>query len=226
MEQPPVGVEQHIPLVVLLACGGVARNLRHREAHSLAAHRPGEQGALRGIDRIRGHVDEFDAGGGQAEGIVGHRQIDAARHRLQQEADAGNRGIDILRRGAEHEGGGLRLAGRDGTARDRIGETAVGHELPGVEERQQRIELALSVPVAPAVEILELLPAAADHREIAQHFAVKGERRALALHREVIDAPRQLPDEQHGDEQSEEYSAESGHGFSGFTEGISLVCRP
>ena len=190
VEQPPVGVEQHVALVVLLAGGGVARYLAYGEVHPLAEHRLRESPALGRVDAVRGHVDELDPAVRQAEGVGGHLEIDPPRARLEQEADARFGAVHLLGRRAEEERGVLHLAQRDRASGDRVGEAAVGHQLAGVEERQQRVELAPRVAVACAVEVFDLLVAVADQGEVAEHLAVEGEGGVRRLHREVIDRPR------------------------------------
>ena len=224
--RPPVGIEQHIPLVVLLAGRRVARELRYGETHSLAAHHLREAGALLLLNAVGGHVDELDAVVREAEGIRRHFEIDTPGHRLQEEPDSRSGSIDALRRGTEDEGRLLRLAGRDGPPADRIGETAVGHQLPGIEERQQRVELALFVAVAAAVGIFDLTVAATDQGEVVQHLAVQGKGSCFALCRKVIDRPGHLPQKKDNDKEPEKQFAETGHEQFGFTRGFNLVCRP
>ena len=211
VEQPSVGIEQHIAFVVLLAGRGVAGNLPDGEPHPLAEHRRRKARTLRAVDAVRSHVDELDAALRQAEGIRRHRQIDAPGERLEQEVDSRRGPIEVFGRRAEDERGLLHLAQRDGTPRHRIGEAVVGDQLPGIEERQQRVELAARVAHAAAVEVFGLLVVVADHDEVTEHLAVEGEGGVRRFCGEVADCPRQLPEQQYGREKPEEKFCETCH---------------
>ena len=94
---------------------------------ALALHRLREAGAFLFVDLVGFHPDEFDPGIGDAEHVVGKRQIHAARHRLQQLLEPHLRGVQIRRREPEVEIRLLDLAKGHGPAADRIGEAAVRH---------------------------------------------------------------------------------------------------
>ena len=80
MVEAAFGIAQQIAFVVLFLCGGVPGDLPSREHEAFRLHHFGENAAFFRFQGVGFHIDELDASGIDPESVVGHFQIDPARH--------------------------------------------------------------------------------------------------------------------------------------------------
>ena len=157
MEKFSRGIQHHITLVVLLAVGGVARDVGGREQESLLLHHLCESCALLMIDGICLHLYEFHTLWSDTEGIIGKFQVNTSRHAFKHLLNAQSGLVQVQWRNAHIEIGQLYVARRNGTSADGVGETAVRNQLAIVEGGQYGVELLLGVLPARGIPVLHLL---------------------------------------------------------------------